>query len=302
MSPLLLLALAAAPVTVSLDLRGVEPSAWKTLDGVTLERAALVRLVQEGFSVSPLEAGAAVRLAIQSDDGRVVTMTDGLEAREVRVRGRLAEVHLELVQKLAELARAASARLAAQAAAPDGGLPGEPDLAVPVVRATAELEPRRWLIGVGADAELRPAVDPSLRALVAWRAAPGPWGLLGEVSWSWSGGQGGLRVDEVKALVGPQVELAGGPRWGVRLAALVGALLHHWLLPGAAAATSGVRVDGLFGGEGLARLNLTDWLWLGARVAGGLSTSSRAHLQGTEVLWTRDLYWVELGALGGLAL
>jgi len=302
LSPLLLLALAAAPVTVSLDLRGVEPSAWKTLDGVTLERAALVRLVQEGFSVSPLEAGAAVRLAVLSDDGRLVTMTDGVEAREVRVHGRLAEVHLELVQKLAELARAASARHGAQSAASDGGVAGTPTPLSAVVRERAAFEPRRWLIGVGADAELRPAVDPSLRALVAWSAEAAPWGLLGEVSWSWSGGQGGLRIDEVKALVGPQVELAGGPRWGVRLAALVGALLHHWLLPGAAAATSGVRVDGLLGAEVFARFNVTDWLWLGARVAGGLSTSSREHLQGTEVLWTRDLYWVELGALGGLAL
>jgi hypothetical protein len=297
---LCVLLLATPPVTVSLDLSGVPSTDWPALDLVGLERAAVVRLVQEGFGVVPVGSGAQLELSV-SGSARELVLSSGATRRTVKVRGSLSEVHLEVVQKLSELARAGAAAVIAPRPAP---IEEPPKPAPPVAEPAPPPEPApdsfaRLTLSAGADAVVRPKVDPLIR-LEARLAFTATLGLALTAGWSPTRDPA-IKTDEVQVSIGPAL------RWDVgRLFELVaslqgGALIHHWDAT-AGAEPSGVHADVLVSAPLSFAVRLAGTITLAARLAPGFSSRSRQHLAGTNVMWERSAFRLETGVSLGLAL
>ncbi|RKI46620.1 hypothetical protein D7Y27_07840 [Corallococcus sp. AB004] len=129
-----LVVLTQAPaVSVSFDLRSLSEQDYRRWDGVELERKVALRLIQEGFAVVSPRSPAQLRLrASRTPEGLLLEAAGPRQRVEqgVRVgRGSLAELHLEVAQKLSEMTRAVQPE-------PEPP-PPEPALAPPVEVAAA---------------------------------------------------------------------------------------------------------------------------------------------------------------------
>ncbi|AFE04902.1 hypothetical protein COCOR_02891 [Corallococcus coralloides DSM 2259] len=142
-----LVVLTQAPaVSVSFDLRSLSEQDYRRWDGVELERKVALRLIQEGFAVVSPRSPAQLRLrASRSPEGLWLEAAGPRQRVEqgVRVgRGSLAELHLEVAQKLSEMTRAVQPE-------PEPP-PPEPALPPPVEVAAAPWRPELDLsLGLG---------------------------------------------------------------------------------------------------------------------------------------------------------
>jgi len=100
----------APVVSVSFDLRALPEQDYRRWDGVELERKVALRLIQEGFAVVSPRGPAQLRLRASRTPEGLWLEAAGPEQRVeqgVQVgRGSIAELHLEVAQKLAEMTRA----------------------------------------------------------------------------------------------------------------------------------------------------------------------------------------------------
>ena len=114
---------ATQATSVSVDVTTLDDATFQRLDGTALEKQIVVRLVQDGFAVVAPTWQPAVVLTVHSLGQSVLLQAygpAGMHKREVAavVAGKpvpATELRLELVQKAAELVRAASARKVARA-------------------------------------------------------------------------------------------------------------------------------------------------------------------------------------------
>ncbi|WP_144370112.1 hypothetical protein [Myxococcus stipitatus] len=208
-----LVVLTQTPATsVSFDLRSLSEQDYRRWDGVELERKVALRLIQEGFAVVSPQSPAQLRLrVVRTPEGLGLEATGPRQRVEqgVRVgRGSLAELHLEVAQKLTEMTRAVAVPPEPVPAPPVPEAPPvvesakEPPMEVAVAPPPSTLE-----LGLGMGTLWRGAgskVAPHL--LLSVRRGLGSFGLDAEV---------GLGVAREAALTAYEVQ--GGAFLGYRL-------------------------------------------------------------------------------------
>lgn len=272
---------AAEPLpSVAIDLTGLDEAAYAKLDGLALEKRLVLRLVQDGFAVVAASADADIRVTVKAAPQGLLLVATGsgrTAQREVpSSEGALAELHLELAQKVVELARScAPAPRAAAAAGPAvSAAPASPAAAPPLFRVAAS----------GGALVREGGTDLAGRLSVRYGRALGVHVLAGLVP---SFGRG-LWVLEGQLLLGPSVKFDLGSGAEVEAALAVGAALQVFQLEDPAAAQrSGVRLD-LVGALPVSfSFWPSRWVGLGVRVTPGLASQGRQHTSGDRVLWAR---------------
>ncbi|WP_426754654.1 hypothetical protein [Myxococcus sp. Y35] len=280
----------APVVSVSFDLRSLPAQDYRRWDGVELERKVALRLIQEGFAVVSPQSPAQLRLrASLTPEGLWLEATGPRQRVEqaVRVgRGSLAELHLEVAQKLSEMARAVQPE-------PEPPLP-EPVLQPPAEVAVAPSRPELDLsLGLGT-LWRGPGVDPLL--LLSVRRDLGAFGLDAEA---------GLGVSREAALT--VFEAQGGAFFSYRLplaerlqlepGAGVGLVLHAFRLQDAwVTDQTGTQVSPAGWARMKLRWRFTERLVAELRVALGLLRPV-SHVSEGGTLWSRGGARLETGAL-----
>jgi hypothetical protein len=281
-------------LSVALDFSGLDEKTYRELDALALEKSLVLRLVQEGYAVVGRDTGPdlVVRFSVTADS--VVLEIGSVERNTVPRRGvRSMELQLELAHKLVELVRVAEMQRAAQPT------PTPPTVA-PARAPTPTLAPAPMVAVRRVHGEL----DVGLDAL--WRG--GGVDPLVRIAGSLTLGRG-LRlylesgvapsIDASIHIVEWQLQTGAGYRFRLRrylafeLGALVGFLLHHYVVEGTG--DSGSRVDFLASLPLSLRFWPTEHLTLALRVAPGIANEARTHEVGDEILWTRSAWRVETG-------
>ncbi|WNG35558.1 hypothetical protein F0U61_19205 [Archangium violaceum] len=300
LSALSLVFLTQAPaVSVSFDLRPLSHQDYRRWEGVELERKVALRLIQEGFAVVSPESPAQLRLrASRTPEGLRLEAAGPRQRVEQRVRmgrGSLAELHLEIAQKLSEMTRALKPepeppppepQVAEPAPQTDGPLP-QPPVGVASAPRSSELS-----LGLGS-LWRGPAVDPHL--LLSIRQGLGAFGLEAEA------GLGGSRGAELTVL-----EAQGGAFISYRLSASerlqlepgvgAGVVLHTYQLAASwVSARSGTQVSPAGWARMKLRWRLTERLAVELRVALGLLRPV-SHASEGGTLWSRGGARLETGA------
>ncbi|WP_164018005.1 hypothetical protein [Pyxidicoccus trucidator] len=295
LSALSLVFLAQAPaVSVSFDLRPLSDQDYRRWDGVELERKVAIRLIQEGFAVVSPESPAQLRLrASRAPEGLRLEAVGPRQRAEQRVRvgrGSLAELHLEIAQKLSELARALKPEPEPPPSAP---VPPEPAPQPPVAVASAPRSSELDLsLGLGS-LWRGPAADPHL--LLSIRRGLGALGLEAET------GLGVSRGAELTVL-----EVQGGAFFSYRLSATerlqlepgvgAGVVLHTFQLAASwVSARSGTQVSPAGWARMKLRWRFTERLAAELRVALGLLRPV-THVNEGATLWSRGGARLETGA------
>ncbi|WNG48763.1 hypothetical protein F0U60_35085 [Archangium minus] len=298
LSALSLVFLTQAPaVSVSFDLRPLSHQDYRRWEGVELERKVALRLIQEGFAVVSPESPAQLRLrASRTPEGLRLDAAGPRQriAQHVRMgRGSLAELHLEIAQKLSEMTRALKPELEPpppepRAAEPAGPVP-QPPVGVVFAPRSSELD-----LSLGLGSLWRgPAVDPHL--LLSIRQGLGAFGLEAEA------GLGGARGAELSVL-----EVQGGAFFSYRLSASerlqlepgvgAGVVLHTYQLAASwVSARSGTQVSPAGWARMKLRWRFTERLAAELRVALGLLRPV-SHASEGGTLWSRGGARLETGA------
>ncbi len=155
---------AAPPVSVALDLSPLDTGTYRRIGGLALEKQAVLRLVQESFAVVAPSATPEVVVRIQAAPAGLrldAWSRTAVQGRDVAIAPAeaLQELHLEVSQKIVELARAVSpvrATLSGSEAPyePDGSTEPFPVAVKPRSTSIGPLAPRWWAFDVAAAAEL----------------------------------------------------------------------------------------------------------------------------------------------------
>ncbi|WP_426747760.1 hypothetical protein VZQ01_10685 [Myxococcus faecalis] len=288
-----LVALTQSPVvSVSFDLRALPEQDYRRWDGVELERKVALRLIQEGFAVVSPRGPAQLRLrASRTPDGLLLEAVGPRQRVEQRVRvgrGSIAELHLEVAQKLAEMTRAVQPEPEPEPSPPEPVLqpPVEVAAAPPVHASGVDLGLGLGTLWGG------PGVAPHLLLSARWGL--GDLGLDVEA---------GLGVSREPAL--NVVEVQGGAFFSYRHA--VSERLRLEPAVGAGLVVHAFRLEDTWVSEprgtqvspaGWARLKLgwrfTERLAAEVRVALGLLRTV-THVREGETLWSRGGARLETG-------
>jgi hypothetical protein len=296
------LLLAAAPHSVAVDFSGLDRRSYQELDAVSLERALVVRLVQEGFAVVAAGASPEVRLRL-TREGHVAQLSAGEETVRIDIDlKRLREFHLEVAQKAVELARRAAAVLDAKKPEPPPVEPPKPEpepapkTEPPPSPPPALSQPPKWnVLAAGGVLFRGPGLDP--RVTLAARYAVSPRvGLHLEAGLSPIPGAA-LSVYDGALSLGAGIALLNLALIRVELGLSLGAALHTYSVPDPQAVDRfGTRID--FLGRPFLRvvLNPVAGLLLWLQAGGGLTSRAREHRLLTEVLYSRGALWVDAQA------
>lgn len=278
-----LLASAATPTTVAIDLSGLDEASFAALDGVAFEKTATVRLVQEGFAVVARTATPQVLVSLRLNaEPRALVLSapgpDGPLTREVPWGSEpLGELHLELTQKLAELTRTVSKAPTPVASAPP---------------------PPRWELSAAFGVLVREGGTEPL-GMLGLR-----WGNLVRVAIDvgLSGGRGvGISVFEGTLSAGPGLAFAVSEHFRLELSLLLGALLHSWAIDDAAADDrTGTHFNAVVTLPLVASWAFSPAFHLGLRVAPGWG-QGRAHLSGETELWSRGAFRLDASVFASFA-
>jgi hypothetical protein len=302
LSVLLALSAQADPrpaISVAVDLTQLGERDFQMVDGLGLENRATVRLIQEGFAVVSLRSSPQIVLRVLSKPDTLVLIAESGASRAQRVVRRAGlthpELHLEVSQKLVELARALQVEPAPVTA------PSEviaTPIVIPEPLPVAQGAESGWSVGAGGAAVLRDGgVDPLGLLWVerhGWRARPKVlFGFLVSPGIE-------LQVFEVQGQLGVAWPWALRPGLELALSALAGAVLHTFTSP--LQPTSGTRLDLLVSLPLELTWRPTKVFFLSARVAPALSSRSRDHVEGARTLWHRGIFRAEVGANLGLFL
>ena len=280
--------------TVAVDFAALDEAAYRLLGALALEQRVVLRLAQEGFAVvaRPAEPAILIRLRVLAD--RVViedAAAPSARRREVMtVDEPVRELtHLEIAQKIVELARASGALLPPPRPVPP---------AVIVLQAPAP--PARaweWELGGGGGGLVRAGGADAQVGLDARVGRPLGFGLrAAAIFTAASAGAVAAREGQLQVGVGHRLRVAGAVELEVAL--LAGGLIHHYTLADATAASpSGTRPDVLASLPLIASV----WGWqhalgLAVRVAPGLCGRSREHTVDGQPLWQRGALRLEIGA------
>ncbi|MCE9674014.1 hypothetical protein LY474_40105 [Myxococcus stipitatus] len=289
-----LVVLTQAPVvSVSFDLRALPEQDYRRWDGVELERKVALRLIQEGFAVVSPRSPAQLRLRASRTPEGLWLEAAGPEQRVeqgVRVgRGSIAELHLEVAQKLSEMTRA----VRPEPEPPPPPPPPEIVLQPPVEVAAAPVRPDLDLsLGLGTLWQ-GPGVAPHL--LLSVRRGLGAFGLEAEA------GLGGRREAALTVY-----EAQGGAFFSYRLPVAerlqlepgvgAGLVLHAFRLEDAwVSDRTGTQLSPAGWARMKVRWRFTERLAAELRVALGLLRPV-THVREGETLWSRGGARLETGA------
>ncbi len=300
MSVWIALLFAAAPHSVAVDLSALDRRSYQELDAVSLERALVVRLIQEGFAVVAPTSAPEVRLRLTRQGHRAeLASEDDQVVIELDLKN-LREFHFEVAQKAVELAREAGVKLDAKTVKPASApkptaepAPEPPPLVLEPLR--GPFEPK-WNVLVASGALFRgPGADP--RASLAARfAAAHIVGLHLEVGLSAILGSA-LTVYDGSLLLGVGLAFVNRQFVRLELGLSLGVALHTYALADASAFDRfGTRFD--FLGRPFVRfvVNPLSGLLVWAQVGGGLTSRAREHRFLNEVLSSRGALWVDAQA------
>jgi hypothetical protein len=298
--------------TVAVDFAALDEGSYKRLDALALEERVVLRLAQEGFAVVVPRADPQIliRLRVLADRvviedhrggaaGRREVITTDEPVREL--------AHLEIAQKIVELARvrraaltadadAAAKATAAAAASRISAPPASENL--PSLAATPDAPEGRaggLEIGGGGAALWREGgQDPQVRVDV--RFAPDQDGLGLVLGGAFApASTGGVSVYEGQLQAGAGYRLWLTDRLALGAAVLAGGMLHRFSVEDPALrARSGTRFDFL------ASVPLTAMLagssvGIELRVAPGVAGGQREHTLGAQRLWQRGALRAEAG-------
>ncbi|MCY1016090.1 hypothetical protein [Pyxidicoccus sp. MSG2] len=295
LSALSLIFLTQAPaVSVSFDLRSLSDQDYRRWDGVELERKVAIRLIQEGFAVVSPERPAQLRLrASRTPEGLRLEAVGPRQRVEqsVRVgRGSLAELHLEVAQKLSEMTRALKPEPEPPPPAPPPPASAPPPpVAVASAPRSSELD-----LSLGLGSLWRgPAVDPHL--VLSIRRGLGAFGLEAEA------GLGGTRGAALSVF-----EVQGGAFFSYRLSAAerlqlepgvgAGIVFHTFQLADPwVSAQAGTQVSPAGWARMKLRWRFAERLAAELRVALGL-LRPMSHVSEGGTLWSRGGARLETGA------
>jgi hypothetical protein len=283
--------------TVAVDFAALDEASYRRLGALALEQRVVLRLAQEGFAVvtRPAEPAILLRLRVLAD--RVVIEDAAAPAarhREVMTADEPVRelTHLEIAQKIVELARASRALLPPSTSRP----------AAPVTAASAPPSPPpapaawEWELAGGAGGLVREGGTDAQAGLEARAGGTSGWGLRAAAFFTAAGGGAvTAREGQLQLGAGRRVRVAGG--FELEAALLAGGLIHHYTLADETARSpSGTRPDFLVSLPVIASV----WGWqhtlgLALRLAPGLSGRSREHTADGQALWRRGLLRLELG-------
>jgi hypothetical protein len=297
------LLLAAAPHSVAVDLSALDRKSYQELDAVSLERALVVRLVQEGFAVVASSASPEIRLRL-TRDGRVAELSARDEKVTIEVDLKhLREFHLEVAQKAVVLARSSAKALDAAKPPPEPEppptheplkeVPPPPPKAEPPPPAPAEL---RWnVLAAGGVLFRAPGLDPRI-SLAARYAVSHRIGLHLEAGLSPIPGAA-ISVYDGSLLLGAGLAFLNGPLVRAEIGLSLGAALHTYAVADVSAADRfGTRLDFLCRPFLRVVLNPASGFLLWAQAGAGLSSRAREHRLLSQVLYSRGALWVDAQA------
>jgi hypothetical protein len=297
LSALSLVFLAQAPaVSVSFDLRPLSDQDYRRWDGVELERKVAIRLIQEGFAVVSPASPAQLRLrASRTPEGLRLEAVGPRQRAEQRVRvgrGSLAELHLEVAQKLSEMTRALTPEPEPPPPEPVPQRPEpapQPPVAVASAPRSSELD-----LSLGLGSLWRgPAVDPHL--LLSIRRGLGAFGLEAEAGLGGTRGAA-LTVFEVQGGAFFSYRLSVAERLQLEPGAGAGLVLHTFQLADPwASAQGGTQLSPAGWARMKLRWRFTERLAAELRVALGLLRPV-SHVSEGGTLWSRGGMRLETGA------
>ena len=290
MTLLVLGLLAAAPHAVAVDLSGLDRQSYQELDAVSLERAIVVRLVQEGFAVVAVAAAPDIRVAV-TRRGRSLLLTAGSASAQVDVEPRrLREFHLEAAQKAAEVARAAEALLPSPVEPRPPEPVAKPEPAPPPVAPPPAL-PAWQVLAAGGAVFRAPGVDARI-ALAARFAATRRVGVHLELGLSPVPGAP-LSAYDGSLLLGAGLQLTPGI-FRLEVGLSLGAMLHVFSLAREGAVEPlGSRVDFLARPFLRGTFNPVSGLLIWLQLGGGLSSRAREHRLSGVPVYSRGALWVD---------
>lgn len=278
---------AYAQTDVSVDVGALGEDDYERFDALNLEKAVIVRLVQEGFAVVAVGEDAAVAVHCSSDSAAsFLLVAESVEIRRAALLSPsddLAAFHLEVAQKAVALVRSV------QAAALDTSEEDTDTIAVlpSALPVQPQIAKRNATINVFAGAVYRGALDPQLTLettlpLSSWLSAVVSVGLT-------PASNAKIEVHEWQALAGLLWNpLTPGP-WRLQAGFMAGLMTHHFSVPQG----SGTRIEPLFSLPVTLSRVVYPRISVGLRVAPGFAMQSREHLDGTEQLWQRSAGRVE---------
>ena len=293
------------PPTVAIDLTALDAPAYRRLDAVGLESRAVLRLVQEGFAVVTPGAKPELTIRIFSSANALVLEASG--ARKIVPIGTepIRELHLEVAQKIVDLARELLRNR------PDAG-------EVPIVDAGVALPEPILIAAVDAGIELIPpaarrpveaavsggvvirgaAVDPIVQ--LDFRLPLGE-SLAIDFLAAMTGSSGlGISVLEPELLGGVGYRFSLTERWAIEVRLLVGAALHVYSLDDRTAVDlAGNRADFLASVPVSVFWNPVSDLVVALKAAPGVLSRTREHIRAGKVLWRREAFRVEAAVTVG---
>jgi hypothetical protein len=282
-------ALHAAPrTTVAVDLSSLDAASYREIDGLALEKRIVLRFIQEGFAVVGVQEHPDIVVAIRLANASVILearSAQGIRSREIaRHEDSLAELHLEITQKAAELVRSIPL-----------GAPSVERVA-PVVEAPSIWEPWRVEPSAGVDVVWRSGgFDVAPRLGIRFGAA-----LAGVASAAVAVSSGpGISVQEWQPQLGATYRLRLGTTTAVEAGVLAGVIIEHFSVSDPMAQDSRGTVVDLIGSlpVSVSFAPAARWL-LGFRVAPGLASEGRRHTFDGATIWERGAFRMEAGING----
>jgi len=289
---------AAVPVSVGVDFSQLPEDTFDRVDGVSLEQALVVRLVQDGFAVVSLASAPQLVVSIAASPPSLrisVTTGDASRTADVLFEGvDLPELRLETAQRVAELVRAVKSELKP---ATNADVKVEPPATVaekepeePVV----EAPPLRWAVLVGAGGAYRASMldgAVSLGAELRWPSGP----MLRIGGQAVRANEAAIDAVDALAQVGAGWSWLLGPV-DVAVSLEAGAHVHVFSVQGdASAGASGVRWDGVVSLPVEVTVGGASGLLVRLRASPFATTLARVHAVGEVEAWSRGALGVALG-------
>jgi hypothetical protein len=308
MIPLLFFAAApGAHPAVSVDTSAMVGGGLAGEDAQHLRRALLVRLVEEGYIVTPSNGNVQIWLTVRPD-----STGWSVEARAVHVTSyhvesaALAVLSLEILQRATMALDGAREDLAARGADPTSNVPSsspsKPSGDSMVNGAEAPGKKRSqstWEVGAAASGGILArsgGVDPIVQARFDLSTPPRIGGRL-QAGIDWSG-TGPLSIVEWHAQIGPTWSPRLHPSLTFTTGLLAGILVHQFRY---SAQDSGSRIDWNLAAPAELSFRI-GWATLGGALFAGISERPRDHEVSGNIVWHRGSYYIGVSAGLGVVL
>jgi len=272
-----------APMTVAFDLKQLSAETFAELDGVVLERAVMMRLVQDGFAVVLPQQTPTVLIQVDQEDRALRLVARGpvgIAIASLRLRAQaVAETQLEIAQKAADLARVTTTELP------------------PVVEAPAAPPASRAVeIGLHLGAWWRAHNLDAAMGVVAQIGVHERWLVQCAAEVARSTGIG-INVVEAQLGCGPGYRLVDVGPFSVRTTILPGVFFHSFSLDDRSlSARTGVQTDYAIDLAAEAQYRIVDRLVAAVRIEPGMTGHSYAHDALGQQIWRRSMWRLIVGA------